>query len=200
MASTICEDEYEHCVSHGQDPSSSSHTTILIKHEHFATPVKSGLVMDMDYDGPEIHTPTEYDKKPLTGKRSPVQQGIAQIKGVVKAISRRLGEQPTSLEILIPHKTRPGPYDTRECAAAKERGHERLREITARVESLQDTSVDARYAKECTRRLEGSLLQKANVREVELHIRPYARALEETQQAIRGLKGGLGVHDQHLKG
>ena len=84
-----------------------------MKHEHFATPVKSGLVMDMDYDGPEIHTPTEYDEKPLIGKRSPVQRGIAQIKGVVKAFSRRSGEQPTSLEISMPHKTRPGPYDTR---------------------------------------------------------------------------------------
>ena len=60
--------------------------------------------------------------------------------------------------------------------------------------------MDARYVEECTRRLEGSLLQKANVAEVELHIRPYARALEETQQAIRGLKGGLGVHDERLKG
>ena len=69
-----------------------------------------------------------------------------------------------------------------------------------RVEIFEDTSVDARYVEECTRRLEGSLLQRANVGEVELHIRSYARALEGTKQAIRGLKGGLGVHDERLKG
>ena len=32
--------------------------------------------------------------------------------------------------------------------------------------------MDARYVDECTRRLEGFLLQKANIGEVELHISP----------------------------
>ena len=41
--------------------------------------------------------------------------------------------------------------------------------------------MDARYVEECTRRLEGSLLQEANVGEVELHIQPCACTLEETQ-------------------
>ena len=60
--------------------------------------------------------------------------------------------------------------------------------------------MDPRYTEECTRQLEGSLLQKANVREVEPRIRPYARVLKETQQAIRGPNGGSGLHDEHLTG
>ena len=192
--------EDDHLVEYHGAEATASHSGVPAKSGRFSTSIEPALVLDMDEDVAETSTPPMYvEKDPLIGRSSPVQRGLDHIKGVVRAMSRK----PTSmvtLDVSAPHKERVAPYETRERATTKTRTVERLKELTTRLAYVERSSADAALVDESIARLEDALKSKANVGELELHIRPYARALEERQRTVGNLHGSLGLHVERVTG
>ena len=190
----------DHLVEYHGAEATASHSGVPAKSGRFSTPIKPALVLDMDEDVAETSTPPMYvEKDPLIGHSSPVQRGLDHIKGVVRAMSRKQPSMVT-LDVSAPHKERVAPYETRERATTKTRTVERLKELMTRLAYLEQSSADAALVDESIARLEDALKSKANVGELEPHIRPYARALEETQRTVGNLHGSLGLNVERVTG
>ena len=102
-------------------------------------------------------------------------------------------KQPSmvTLDVGAPHKERVAPYETRERVTSKTCSVECLEQLTTRLAYMEQSAAEAELVDQSISRLEDALKSKANVGELELHIRPYAQAL---------VHGSFGLNSKHVTG